>query len=94
MHATRHHVLSDTPARVAVDCDIRQLVHAGREIAGVTEDLDIDRPVHACHDTVHAIRVDDFNTFQSGLCRRIVKLLIQFPYRNLGKVELFQTCHV
>ena len=53
-----HHVFGDTLAGVAVEDDVRLLVHAGAVIADMSLDLDRDRRVDAGSDRVLSARIE------------------------------------
>ncbi len=59
MHEAGHHVLGDADASVAVDNDMRLLVHAGAVIADMPIDIDLNRRGQANRDGVATAGIED-----------------------------------
>src|SRR5262249_55491564 len=77
--------------RVAVDGDVRPLVHTGGVVADVPADVDVGLDVQADGEVVHPGRVDDLDAPGRRQGRQLpVEEPIDLPHGRFRQVELGQ----
>src|SRR5688572_6875305 len=87
----RHHVFRHARPRIPVHYDRGELIHAGRVIPGVTEDIDAHRCVEPDGQAVRTIRILDAHLRDA---REIaVQELVGLPHAPFAQIEGFYTAH-
>src|SRR5918995_4265802 len=72
MHPSRHHVLGEPSAGIAIHGDSSVLIHAGAVVAGMTVDHDIQRAVETAPNRVQTARVPDDEVARSAAMEQLV----------------------
>ena len=86
-HASRHHVFRHAHTGIAVDDDLRMLVHATAVIARISPDFDRDRAVQPDRERVSACGAGDMPERFIGVGGKRVQARVQIAHARLRQVN-------